>query len=96
MFLKETYAVPTLISRCKGEVAHIHDSDVSGHVLLSLADAEDVVAKGWGERHRLSGTAFIPLSYTMLYVPRNDEEIEISMMIAEAAIEYAKSNGRKT
>ena len=93
MFLKETYAVPTLIAKCGREVAHIHDTDKSGHLLLSFADAKEVISKGWGERHRLTGTGVIPLGYTMLYVPRKTEEIYDLIKIFDAGIEYAKSSG---
>lgn len=95
MFLKEAYAVPTLIAKCKREVAHIHESDVSGHLLLPFADAKVVIEKGWGERHRMTGSALIPLGYTMLYQPRNTEELDTFMRIFEAGIEYAKSNGKQ-
>lgn len=94
MFLKETYALPTLITKCKREVAHIHESDMSAHLLLSFADAQEVLARGWGERHRMTGTAVVPLGYTMLYLPRKAEEVDVFMKIFEASIEYAKSNGR--
>jgi hypothetical protein len=94
MFLKDSYKVPTLIAKCQREVLHIHESDMSAHVLLSLADAKDVIAKGWGERHRITGTAVIPLGYTLLYLPRNKEEVEVMGRILEAGVEYAKSNGK--
>jgi hypothetical protein len=94
MFLRPEYAVPTLIAKCKGEVAHIHESDLSTHALLSLADAQQILSKGWGERHRMSGTMAIPLGYTLLYSPRNMEEVVVLVRIVEAAVEYAKSNGR--
>ena len=96
MFLKYSYKVPALIAKCQREVLHIHESDMSAHVLLSLADAKDVIAKGWGERHRITGTAVIPLGYTLLYLPRNKEEVEVMEKILEAGVEYAKSNGRSS
>ena len=67
---------------------------MSGHVALSLADASEVIQKGWGERHRLTGTRVIPLGYTMLYQPRTRDEVEVFVRIFEAGIEYAKSNGK--
>lgn len=94
MFLDANFAPSKLNARCQGEVGHIHNSDASGHVLLSFADAREVIAKGWGERHRLTGTA-LPLGYTMLYVPRNEREIEVMMNIFEAGIEYGKSIGKR-
>lgn len=94
MFLKEDYSIPTLIAKGGGEVGHIHESDLSGHVFLSFADAKEVIVKGLGERHRMSGTV-IPLGYTFLYVPRNLEEVNVLIGIFEAGIEYAKSSGKK-
>lgn len=95
IFLKDNYTVPTLVASCKREVLHIHESDMSAHVLLSLADAKEVIAKGWGERHRMSST-LLPLQYTFIYLPRNADEMDITVKILEAGIEYAKSTGLST
>lgn len=73
------------------EIAHIHASDQSGHVTLSLADAAEVCTKGWGERHRLSGTEWLHLGYTMLYVPRSMAEVEVLGKILQAGVEYMTS-----
>ena len=94
LFLKQSYVVPALIAKCQREVAHIHESDLSAHVFLSFADARSVIEKGWGERHRMTGTAIIPLGYTLLYSPRNGEEVDVLLKIMEAGIEYAKSSGK--
>lgn len=64
---------------------------MSGHVTLSFADAAEVIAKGWGERHRLSGTEWIHLGYTMVYVPRSVEEVETFIRIFQAGVDYMKS-----
>lgn len=62
----------------KGEIAHFHtQSEGSGHVLLSAADAKEVIGKGWGQRHGLSGTAVVPASYVLIYAPRDEEEVRI-------------------
>ena len=66
MFLKSHFAIPSLAARSQGEICHVHMSDLSAHVMLSLPDAQEVVAKAWGERHQLSGV-ILPLGYTMLY-----------------------------
>ncbi|KAF2766057.1 hypothetical protein EJ03DRAFT_377294 [Teratosphaeria nubilosa] len=76
-----------------GEIAHIHHTDLSGHVVLSLADAKDAVAKGWGERHRLSGVV-LPLGYTMLYSPRTVDEVEMYERIIQAGVDYMTSLGK--
>ena len=69
------------------EICHVHDSEGSMHAILSWSDAKTVVTNGWGERHRLSGAGF-PLGYTMLYAPRNEEEVETLGKIVKAAIRY--------
>lgn len=94
MCLKETYSLPTLIKKLEREVLHIHESDMSAHVVLSIADAKEVVAKGWGERHRVTGTVVCPLGYTLLYLPRNTGEVEVLVGILEAGVRYARSNGK--
>lgn len=70
------------------EVAHVHDSDGSLHISLSPAGAAEVVRKGWGTRHRLSGKFRIPSSYTMLYAPRDDVEIARIKEIIASGVEY--------
>jgi hypothetical protein len=91
MFLSESYQIPILNAKVPREIGHIHESDMTAHVLLSLADAKDVIAKGWGERHRATGTAVVPLGYTMLYLPRNKEEVEVMARILEAGVEVRSS-----
>lgn len=91
LFLKPNLALRTLDQQTKREICHIHGSDLSGHVTLSLADAKEVVAKGWGERHRLSGTKFLPLGYTMMYCPRSVKEVEVYCRIFQAGIDYLAS-----
>ena len=74
------------------EVAHLHEADGSAHTTLSLADAKKVVEKGWGERHGLSGQ-FLPgitLGFTMVYAPRDAEELSVMKQIFEAAIGFAE------
>ena len=63
----------------------------SDHVTLSFAGAQEVIAKGWGERHRLSGTSWIHLGYTMVYVPKTVEETKILVKIFQAGNEHMKS-----
>lgn len=73
-----------------GEIAHVHVSDGSVHVILSPSDAKQVIENGWGELHGLSG--FEPLmpcsTYMLLYAPRNQQEVDIIERIANASIVY--------
>lgn len=91
LFLKPAVPLRVLDQQTKRETCHIHASDLSGHVTLALADAKEVVRRGYGERHRLSGTKFLPLGYTMMYVPRTIDEIEIYRSIFQAGVDYMAS-----
>lgn len=74
-------------ARWGGEVAHIHPSDGSMHMILSPSDAATVLAQGWGELHSLSGRlGLLPASYTFVYAPRNEEDLQAVEAILLAAI----------
>lgn len=60
---------------------------------LSLADAKEVIEKGWGLRHKLSGP-FIPVGYLMLYAPRDEEEVEVLGRVLRAGIAFM-SDGKE-
>lgn len=91
IFLDPSILPPKISSTRQGEMAHIHETDLSAHVALSLADARVVVGKGWGERHQLSGNV-IPLGYTLLYVPRTVEEVSVFVSIMQAGVDYMRSS----
>lgn len=94
LFLQSSIPPPVIASNTKGEVAHIHASaDATSHVVLSFADAKEVIAKGWGERHMLSGSRILPLGYTMIYAPRDDAEVEIVNRIFKAGIQFMSGGG---
>ena len=70
-----------------GEVAHIHPSDASMHMLFSPADCREIILKGWGERHPLGGVLdFVPLTYLLIYAPRDSTELRIVDRLLDAAI----------
>lgn len=72
------------------EFAHIHPPyDGSFHMNLSEADCEEVIARGWGELHPLAAAGKIPKNCVMIYAPRDDEDIEVILRIAEASQRYA-------
>ncbi|CAN8101427.1 unnamed protein product [Discula destructiva] len=79
--------MPGFMRGLKGETAHIHP-ECSSHVTLSMADAEEVVRKGWAERHRLSGVGPMPWSYMLIYAPRDDEEFEVWKRIMKAGLTF--------
>lgn len=67
------------------EFAHLHP-DGSLHLVLSSVDEEELVAKGWGERHPLHGPE-IPV--VMLYAPRDEEELVVAREVVSAAYRHA-------
>lgn len=72
------------------EVFHSHcEAEGSSHAILSAADAKQVLDKGWGERHGISGKGLnIPLGYVMIFAPRSMQEVEVVGRIARAAARY--------
>lgn len=82
-------AAPWVVA-ARGEIAHVHESDGSAHVILSPADAARVIESGWGERHPLCGVPVlgIPVTYIMLYVPHNDIEVGVFRQVLQAAIDH--------
>lgn len=86
---------PAITARCcaaadHGEIAHIHPSDGSMHMILGPADARIVIARGWGERHGLAGVAFgLPPTYLLIYAPRAVAEVAPIAAILAAAIRHA-------
>ncbi|KAF7197225.1 hypothetical protein HII31_01650 [Pseudocercospora fuligena] len=91
LFMKESLPLSPLAVPSQGEICHIHGTDLSGHVTLSFPDAKEVIEKGWGERHRLSGTSRLHLGYTMVFVPNNVRETEVLAKILQAGVDYMKS-----
>ena len=65
------------------EFAHIHtDNDGSLHLTLPPGLYDEVLVKGWGEPHPVSGTM-------MLFGPRNDAEVEVAWVILQASWRWA-------
>ncbi|KAI3318509.1 hypothetical protein HD806DRAFT_540123 [Xylariaceae sp. AK1471] len=81
--------------RARCEIAHVHPEG-STHVTLSLVDAAEVVRRGWGERHKLSGAkGILPWGYVLVYAPRedsNDWDVWREIVLASARV-IAKSAG---
>lgn len=66
------------------EFAHIHPAhDGSLHVALPRDVYDEVLARGWGEPHPISGTM-------MIFGPRDAEELEIVFGIVRASYDYAR------
>ncbi len=90
IFLSQLALAPRHAQDAHGEIAHIHPSDGSMHMILSPSDAKTVIDTGWGERHPLAGVyAGLPETYVMIYAPRTPEENAMIARILEAAVAYA-------
>ncbi|KAJ7052564.1 hypothetical protein C8F01DRAFT_997919 [Mycena amicta] len=78
------------------EIAHIHPTDHSMHLVLSPADSKVAIELGWAERHPLSGVFKmfpLPGTYLLVYAPRDDEELEIVERLLIASIKYMTGSG---
>lgn len=72
------------------EFAHIHPPyDGSFHMIFSESDCAHVLERGWGELHPLAVKGRIQPTVTMIYAPRDDDEIGVILVIAEASYRYA-------
>ena len=72
-----------------GEIAHIHGSDGSMHMILSPSDAVVAIEAGWAQFHGLAGRDFgLPLTYLMVYAARDDAELAVIDRLLRAAIAY--------
>ncbi|KAK4246852.1 hypothetical protein C7999DRAFT_15063 [Corynascus novoguineensis] len=79
---------PPFMGMAGREIVHVH-GEGSSHMTLSLADGEEAVAKGWAERHRLSGVnRMLPWSYVLVYAPRDDDEFEVWKRLAVASCRF--------
>lgn len=85
-------SVPGFLGMTKGEIVHVH-AEGSTHVTLSPADAAEVLRKGWGLRHPMSGVrGWLPWSYVLVYAPRDREEFEVWMRLVVASCSFVVSS----
>ncbi|WP_217429803.1 luciferase domain-containing protein, partial [Sphingomonas bacterium] len=81
--------------RTHGEIGHIHPSDGSMHMVLGASDTRAVIERGWGERHGLAGIALgLPMTYTLIYAPRDEAEVDTVATILDAAIAHMSGAAR--
>lgn len=81
------HAHPVAI-RTRGEIAHIHPADGSMHMVFSPRDAARVLSAGWGERHAVAGLSRLPLTYLLVYAPRDDGEVAVVQQLLDASVSY--------
>ena len=69
--------------QCDREFAHLHPAyDGSLHLTLPRALYRDILEKGWGEPHPISGTM-------LLFGPRDEQELEMVWGILLASYRFA-------
>ena len=75
----------------EGEICHVHDIDGSMHMAMHPADVKIVIERGWGERHQMAfdnwgwKSMFVPPEFTMVYAPRDEDELAVILRIIDAA-----------
>ncbi|WP_433334355.1 luciferase family protein [Spirillospora sp. CA-294931] len=74
--------------RLTAEFVHVH-VDGSLHLALDRPDQDEVIAKGWGERHPLYSPT---INVLMLYGPRDAGELAIARSVVAASYRYAKGH----
>lgn len=73
----------------EGEIAHVHTSEGSLHVILSPSDAKTVMKSHWGELHPLSSAGFMESNtYILIYAPRTIKEVNVIEQIVKASVMY--------
>lgn len=97
LFLDTPALADSAAGQARWEIGHVHPSDGSVHVTLAPDDAAAVIAKRWGELHPLAGRmAGLPATYTLLYPPRNDTDLDAVRTIVAAAISHASASQLQT
>ena len=72
------------------EFAHLHpDPDFSLHAALPPEDAATVIAAGWGEPHPMAGVDGLSPGLTMIYAPRDRDEVAIVVEVLAAVLRTA-------
>lgn len=74
------------------EFAHLHPPyDGSLHIMAPPNWVDEIISKGWGEKHPLAGEFFD--NALMIYAPRNEEEIKIVYNIV--LLSYWRAKGKR-
>ena len=72
-----------------GEIAHVHPSDGSMHMILSAADAKKLIDAARGESHPLAGAGIgLPDTCMLVYPPRDETELAVTGQIPDAAMAH--------
>ena len=68
--------------------------DGSWHVLLAPADAQEVVAKGFGEMWPAATEGWAPIGYVLVYAPRDEAELAVLRQVLAACWDFSSSGGK--
>jgi hypothetical protein len=68
---------PHLIPQQQVDQHGANDVMAQTQKLFDRTVAAQVLSAGWGERHALAGLARLPLTYLMVYAPRDDNEVAV-------------------
>ncbi|WP_449289918.1 luciferase domain-containing protein [Nocardia aobensis] len=85
LYVSDGVDVPPWVAKAGREIAHVHISEGSLHVVANPSDARQIISAGWGELHPLAGRPMIglPESYVFLYAPEDEEDLrQLSRIIA--------------
>jgi hypothetical protein len=72
----------------EAEFAHVHP-DGSLHMVVPFEVEEEILAKGWGERHPFHDAT---MRLMMLYAPRDMDELAVARSLVEASHRYASGD----
>ncbi|GGF43026.1 luciferase domain-containing protein [Williamsia phyllosphaerae] len=92
LFVRDATTAAPWIAQSRGEVAHVHGTQGSLHVVADPADVSEIITRGWGERHPLAGRPIIglPDSYLFLYAPRDESDLEQLERIIDRVVATAR------
>lgn len=95
LYVVREHRPPGVVSQAEGEIAHVHSSDGSLHVVAQPADAQQIIDAGWGELHPLAGRSALglPEPYVLLYSPRDSEDADAITRILHRVVESAVATG---
>jgi phospholipase/carboxylesterase len=98
LFLSETVKLINPHAVLEREFCHIHPyPDGSLHLFLPMADAKEIVVKGWGEFHPLAFLKEIPSNFIMLYSPRSERELSLvkEIILRSHSFAITSTNGKE-
>lgn len=92
LFVRDRATASPWIAHARGEIAHVHGTQGSLHVVADPADVSEIIRRGWGERHPLAGRPIIglPDSYLFLYAPRDATDSQQLQRIIDRVVATAR------